>query len=114
LVRNCLQLHTIEEEYADEEKQREDEEEDANSYWMILRKREYTGDRKRQHWIALCGKFASVDAMGLSYERICNADEDDDGTTTMTGPVRNFKTEKISNNDPSILFYNTELSTTGR
>ena len=48
------------------QKQREDEQADANSYWMTLRKREGTGNRKRQHWIALCGKLALAEAMGLS------------------------------------------------
>jgi hypothetical protein len=66
---------------------------------MISRKREETGDRKTQHLIALCGKLALVEAMGLSCERIRNVDEDDDydnddRNTTMTGPVRNFKTKK--------------------
>jgi len=30
-------------------KGREDEEEDVNSYWMTLRKIEYTGDWRRKH-----------------------------------------------------------------
>jgi len=32
---------------------------------MTLRKREDTGNRKRQHWITLCGKLVLAESMGL-------------------------------------------------
>jgi hypothetical protein len=46
LRKNCLPKHAM--------KGREDEEENVSSYWMILRKREDTGNRKRKHWMAHC------------------------------------------------------------
>ena len=64
---------------------------------MTSRKREDIGTRKRQHWIALCGKLALAEVMGLSYERMrddYDDDDDDEGKMTMTGPVRNFRTEE--------------------
>ena len=41
LRKNCLPKHVM--------KGREDEEENVSSYWMILRKREDTGNRKWKH-----------------------------------------------------------------
>jgi hypothetical protein len=40
------------------QKWREDEKEEMSSYQMILRKREDTGSRKKQYYIALCGELA--------------------------------------------------------
>jgi hypothetical protein len=45
LRRNCLLKHVIDER----QKGRDNEEEGVSSYWMTLRKREYTGSWKRKH-----------------------------------------------------------------
>ena len=45
------------------------EEEDVSRYWVTVRKREDTVDRKRKHCIALCGEFALDEAMDQSQGR---------------------------------------------
>jgi len=35
----------------------------VSSYWMTLRKREDTGNRKRKYYIAHCGELALEDSM---------------------------------------------------
>jgi hypothetical protein len=38
---------------------------DISSYWMTLRKREDTGNRKRKHYIALCEELPLEGFMDL-------------------------------------------------
>ena len=39
--------------------------EDVSSYWVTLRKWEYTADVKRKYYITLCGELALEEAMDL-------------------------------------------------
>ena len=43
-----------------------DEEEDVNSYWLTVRKRQDTGNRKRKHQITPCGEFGFEESVVLS------------------------------------------------
>jgi hypothetical protein len=47
-------------------KGQEDEEQNVSSYWMILRKRQDAGNRKRKYYIALFGELALEDDMDHS------------------------------------------------
>ena len=49
LHRNYLLKHVIEVKIEGRIEVKTDEEEDVSSYWITLRRREYTGTRKRQH-----------------------------------------------------------------
>jgi hypothetical protein len=47
-------------------------EEDVISYWMTVRKRGDTGNRKKSHQIALCAELALNEAMDLSRDCVTN------------------------------------------
>jgi hypothetical protein len=48
------------------EKWQEDKEEDVESYWMTLKKKEDTLIWRRKLWITLCGELALEEALDLS------------------------------------------------
>ena len=54
----------------------QDEEEDVNSYWMTLGKREVTESWKRKHLITLSEEHALEGIMDLSQGRLRDDDED--------------------------------------
>jgi hypothetical protein len=67
LRRHCLIKHIIEKKKKHKrEKRREGKEDDVSSYWLILSKQKDTGNGNRKHYIALCGKLASEEAVYLS------------------------------------------------
>jgi len=61
-------------------KWREDEEQDASSYSVTLRKIEVTGNWKRNHYITLCGELALEEAI----------DDDDDNTNNNNDDCSSF------------------------
>ena len=46
-------------------------------YWIVLRKREGTGNRNRKQSIALCGELALEEAVDRSQGRLWGDDDDD-------------------------------------
>jgi hypothetical protein len=47
-------------------REREGDEEEVNSYWMALRKREDTVNWKSKHYISLAGELALEETLDLS------------------------------------------------